>query len=283
MSSGKTKSVEKTNWPVTIALGAGCLTILFPLYMAIMIAFKKPSEMSNDIAGILSLPEAWSLGNFAEAMRVTDFWNSLGNSVLITAAVVVLVVLLHSLAGYAIGRNMGNSRFYKLSYLYIVSGMFVPFAILMMPLVKQTAQLGLANRAGVMVIYLVFYMPMNLLLYAGYLKNIPLALEEAARVDGASTWQTYWQIIFPIMKPMHATVAVLTALGTWNDVMTPLVIMSGTGHNTLPLAQLSFQSQFGTNYNLAFASYLLALLPILVFYLLCQKQIINGAMNGAVK
>ena len=131
--------------------------------------------------------------------------------------------------------------------------------------------------------YLVFYMPMNVMLYSGYLKNIPIALEEAAFVDGATTWSTYWKIIFPIMTPMHATVAVLTALGTWNDVMTPLVIMSGTGVNTLPLAQLTFQTQFGTNYNLAFASYLLALLPILIFYLVCQKQIINGVVNGAVK
>ena len=119
--------------------------------------------------------------------------------------------------------------------------------------------------------------------YTGYLKNIPIALEEAARVDGASTWKTYWSIIFPVMKPMHATVAVLTAMAVWNDVMTPLVIMSGTGKNTLPLAQLNFQTQFGTNYNLAFASYLLALLPILIFYLVCQKQIINGVVNGAVK
>ena len=167
--------------------------------------------------------------------------------------------------------------------MYIVSGMFVPFAILMMPLIKQTAQLGIANRFGVIVLYVVFYMPINLMLYTGYLKNIPLALEEAARVDGASTWKTYWSIIFPVMKPMHATVAVLTAMAVWNDVMTPLVIMSGTGKNTLPLAQLNFQTQFGTNYNLAFASYLLALLPILIFYLVCQKQIINGVVNGAVK
>ena len=126
-------------------------------------------------------------------------------------------------------------------------------------------------------------MPMNVLLYSGYLTNIPVALEEAARVDGASTWKTYWSIIFPIMKPMHATVAVLTALGTWNDVMTPLVIMSGSGMNTLPLAQMTFQTQFGANYNLAFASYLLALLPLLIFYLICQKQILNGVVNGAVK
>ena len=279
----KCKHTGKTNWPVTILLIMGCFTIFFPLYMAVIIAFKKPSEMTNDIMGALSFPSSWSFDNFAEAMRVTDFWNSLGNFLLITALTVIIAILVHSLAGYAIGRNMGNSKFYKFAYLYIVSGMFVPFAILMMPLVKQTSQMGIGNRAGVIILYVVFYMPMNLLLYSGYLKNIPLALEEAARVDGAGTWKTYWSIIFPVMKPMHATVAVLTALGTWNDVMTPLVIMSGTGKNTLPLAQLNFQTQFGTNYNLAFASYLLALIPILLFYLFCQKQILNGVVNGAVK
>lgn len=273
----------KTNWPVTILLIIGCVTIFFPLYMAVIIAFKQPSEMTNDIAGALSLPEKWSLYNFQEAMRVTDFWNSFGNSLLITVVTVVLAIIIHGLAGYAIGRSMKNSKFYNFTYLYIVSGMFVPFAILMMPLVKQTAQLGIANRFGVIVLYTVFFMPLNLMLYKGYLTNIPLALEEAARVDGASTWKTYWSIVFPIMKPMHATVAVLTAMSTWNDVMTPLVIMSGTGKNTLPLAQLNFQTQFGTNYNLAFASYLLALIPILLFYIVCQKQILNGVVNGAVK
>ena len=178
---------------------------------------------------------------------------------------------------------MAHSKFYSFAYMYIVSGMFVPFAILMMPLVKQTAVMGIANLTGVILLYVVFFMPMNLLLYAGYLKNIPLALEEAALIDGAGTWKTYWTIIFPIIKPMHATVAVLTALSTWNDVMTPLVIMSGSGLNTLPLAQLNFQTQFGTNYNLAFASYLLALIPIIIFYIICQKQILNGVVNGAVK
>ena len=250
---------ERINWPVTILLIAGVITVIFPLYMTVVIALKKPSEMTNDIAGILSLPKHFSLSNF------------------------VFAILIHSLLGYAIARNKAHSKFYKFIYFYVVSGMFVPFAILMMPVVKQTAQMGLANRAGVIILYLVFYMPMNVLLYSGYLTNIPMALEEAACVDGASTWTTYWKIIFPIMKPMHATVAVLTALGTWNDVMTPLVIMSGTGKNTLPLAQLNFQTQFGTNYNLAFASYLLALLPILIFYLICQKHILNGVVNGAVK
>ncbi len=277
------KTKERVNWVLTIVLILGTLTVFFPLYMAIIIAFKKPTEMTNDVAGALSFPQQWSFDNFAQAMEVTDFWHSLGNSLLIAVATIVLAILIHSVAGYAIARSMANHKMYRVVYLYIVSGMFVPFAILMMPLVKQTAQMGLGNRLGVILLYVVFYMPMNILLYVGYLKNIPQALDEAAEIDGATTWKTYWSIVFPMMKPMHATVAVLTALGTWNDVMTPLVIMSGTGENTLPLAQLNFQTQFGTNYNLAFASYLLSLIPILIFYIVCQKQILNGVANGAVK
>lgn len=282
MSKGN-KQTRAVNWPVTILLIVGCLTIFFPLYMAVIIAMKQPSEMTNNIAGALAFPAQWSLSNFQEAMRVTDFWHSLGNSLLITVATVVLSVIIHGMAGYAIGRSMQKSKIYNIIYMFIVSGMFVPFAILMMPLVKQTAQMGVANRFGVILLYVVFYMPLNVMLYKGFLTNIPLAIEEAARVDGASTWKIYWTIIFPMMKPIHATVAVLTAMSTWNDVMTPLVIMSGTGKNTLPLAQLNFQTQFGTNYNLAFASYILALIPILLFYIVCQKQIINGVVNGAVK
>lgn len=277
------KEKVKTNWVLTLVLILGTVTVFFPLYMAVIIAFKQPSEMTNDVAGALSLPQTWSLDNFRQAMEVTDFWHSLGNSLLITLTTIVLAVLIHSIAGYVIGRGMANKKGFRIIYLYIVSGMFVPFSILMMPLVKQTAQMGLGNRLGVILLYLVFYMPMNVLLYTGYVKNVPEALEEAAGIDGATTWQTFWKIVFPMMKPMHATVAILTALGTWNDVMTPLVIMSGTEQNTLPLAQLNFQTQFGTNYNLAFASYILALIPILLFYVICQKQILSGVANGAVK
>ena len=274
---------KKTNVSAMTVLILGLCTIALPLYLTVVIAFKQPTEMTNSISGILSLPKTWSIDNFREAMEITDFWHSLRNSLLITGLAVVLSIVIHSLMGYALGRNKAKSKFYGFVYLFIVSGMFVPFAILMMPLAKQTAELGLANWVGVVLLYVVFYMPMNVMLYSGYLVNIPLALEEAARVDGASTWRTYWKIIFPIMKPMHATVAVITALAVWNDVMTPLVIMAGSSQNTLPLAQLNFQTQFGANYNLAFASYLLSMIPILIFYIICQKQILNGVTNGAVK
>ena len=277
------KVKERVSWPITILLMLGTLTVLFPLYMTVIIAFKDPSEMTNDIAGALALPSSWSLDNFIQAIQVTDFFHSFLNSLIITVCAVVISILIHSLAAYAIGRNMDSKKLFKASYYFIIAGMYVPFAILMMPLVKQTAMLHLDNMVGVMILYVVFYMPMNMMLYTGYLRNIPIALEEAARVDGASTWTTYWKVIFPLMKPMHATVAVLTGLAVWNDVMTPLVIMGGQGVNTLPLAQMNFQTAFSTNYNLAFASYLLAMLPMIIFYVFAQKQIINGVTNGAVK
>ena len=144
----KVKVKERVNWPITILLILGLVTVIFPLYLTVVIAFKKPSEMS--ISGILSLPKSWSFSNFAEAMRVTDFWHSLGNSVLITIITVVLSILIHSMIGYVIGRSKSTSKFYKVAYLYIVSGMFVPFAILMMPLVKQTAQIRIDNIFGVL-------------------------------------------------------------------------------------------------------------------------------------
>lgn len=276
---------EKKNNGLTVLLAIGLATVLFPLYMTIVIAFKDPSEMTNNIGDLLSLPQTWQFSNFIEAIQTTDFFHTLFNSFIITAGAVIGVILLNSIAAYAIGRNMGKSRYFKGVYAYFICGMFVPFSMLMLPLVKEVSILGLDNRFGLILLYIVFNMPINTLLYTGYLKNIPIALEEAAYVDGASHWTVYWKVIFPMMAPMHATVAIMTALSTWNDVMMPLVILSGgdSQSTTLPLAQLLFQSSFGTNYNVAFASYLLALLPILIFYLFAQKAIINGVTKGAVK
>ena len=271
---------ERVNWPVTVALIlVALIVVVFPLYMTVRIAVSTSMPTGLEI---FTLPEHWDFANFAEAMEETQFFSSFMNSLIITVVAVVVSILVHSLAAYAIGRNM-DRRAFKWSYLFIIAGMYVPFAILMMPLVKQTAIMHLDNMVGVMILYIVFYMPMNVMLYTGYLRNIPVALEEAARVDGASTWTTFWKVIFPIMKPMHATVAILTGLAVWNDVMTPLVIMGGSGVYTLPLAQMSFQTAFGTDYPLAFASYLLAMLPMIIFYIFAQKQIINGVTNGAVK
>lgn len=269
----------KTNWPVTILLLICSLTILFPLYIAIVIALKQPSEM---VGNILSLPKSINLSNFSEAIEMTNFFHTIVNSLIITGGAIILTIVTNSLVAYVIARNM-HKKFYKFVYFYFVSAMFVPFSMLMLPLVKQVSFFNLDNKFGMMMLYMIFGMSMNTLLYVGYLKNIPLELEEAAYVDGAKPWTVFWKIIFPLLKPMNATVGIMTALWAWNDVMMPLVILSNSNETTLPLAQFIFQSKFGTNYNIAFASYLLALLPLLIFYLFAQKWIINGVTKGAIK
>lgn len=276
---------RKKNWPLTILLLILGISILIPLYMAIVIALKQPSEMTNDISGAFSFPSRLSFTNFIEAIRVTNFYQTAFNSLVITVGSVIVAVLVSSVVSFAIARNMKQKKTYRFIYYYFVSAMFVPFSMLMLPLVKEMAFLKLDNKIGLILLYMVFQLSINVLLYVGYLKNIPISLEEAAYVDGASAWTVFWRVIFPILKPMHATVAILTALASWNDLLLPLVLLSGGNNNniTLPMAQMLFQSQFGTNYNLAFASYILALLPILVFYLFAQKYIINGVTNGAIK
>ena len=171
---------ERINWPVTILLIAGLITVVFHCIWLLSLRWRnlrKWRMMSQESYRFQSI-SVWVILQRRWKWQISG--NSLGNSLLITVVTVVLAMLIHSLLGYAIARNKAHSKFYKFIYFYVVSGMFVPFAILMMPVVKQTAQMGLANRAGVIILYLVFYMPMNVLLYSGYLTNIPRALERGS-------------------------------------------------------------------------------------------------------
>lgn len=276
--------IKKTNWLTTAIIAFLALGVVIPIYMALNISLKSPSEMTTNISDFFKLPKTFQFSNYTEAISVTNFFLSAANSILITVFSVIVVVILTSIISYAIARNM-HKKGYKYVYYYLVSAMFVPFSMLMLPLVKQLSFLKIDNMFGLIVMYFVFQLSLGVLLYVGYLKNITVSLDEAAYMDGANEWQIFWKIIFPLLKPMHATVAILTALASWNDLLLPLVVLSGNGSTkaTLPMAQLIFQSQFGTNYNLAFASYVLALLPMLIFYLFAQKQIISGVINGAVK
>ncbi|WP_332699562.1 carbohydrate ABC transporter permease, partial [Halalkalibacter lacteus] len=174
-----------------------------------------------------------------------------------------LTVLTNSLVAYAIARNM-HKKVYKVLFYYFVSAMFVPFPIIMLPIVKQMSAIGLNNPTGLIILYVVYGLAFNIFLYVGYIKTIPKELEEAAIIDGCSRWGVFWRVVFPLLAPMNATVGILTALWAWNDFMLPLVILSDRNDATLPLVQYIFQSQFSVNYNLAFASYLLALLPMLI-------------------
>lgn len=271
---------NKTNYMATVLLIIGALcTIAFPLYLTFIIAVKSPQDM---VPNILSLPKEFHFENFTEAIKLTNFFNALKNSASITVTVLFLTIISNSMVSYAIARNR-DKIFFNGLYYYFLSAMFVPFPIIMLPLVKQVSMLGMDNIPGIIFLYVVFGLPQNIFLYTGYIKSIPVSLEEAAIIDGASRFQIFWRIVFPLLKPINATVAITTCLWTWNDFMLPLVILGKPEQQTLPLVQYVFKSQFSTNYNLAFASYILALLPIFIVYIFAQKWIRNGVVAGAVK
>lgn len=270
---------QSTNWPVTILISMGSLLIVIPLYMAISIALKNPQELAQSA---LSLPLGFHWGNFMRAIEATNFFSALKNSAVITIFTLVFTILSNSLVAYAIARNM-HRKFFKGLYYYFVSALFIPFPIIMLPVVKQTSALGLNNPAGLILLYVVYGMAMNIFIYVGYIRSIPKELEEAAIVDGCSTWGVFWRVIFPLLTPINATVGILTCLWAWNDFLLPLVILNDSADATLPLVQYVFQTEFGTDYNLAFASYLLALAPMVIVYLIAQRWIIGGVVKGAIK
>lgn len=205
------------------------------------------------------------------------------SSLLITVCAVALTIVTNSMVAYAIARNMEERGLFKGLHFYFISALFVPFAIVMLPIAKETSLLGLDNRVGLVILYVIFGLSLNIVIYVGYLKSIPNALEEAALIDGASTWGIFRHIIFPLLAPINATVGIITCVWVWNDFMLPLVMLSDRDSFTLPLVQYVFQSQFTTNYSLAFASYLMALTPLLLVYVLAQRWVIGGVARGAVK
>lgn len=273
------KQGNDVNWWLTALLVVLALTIAVPLYFAVVTALKTPDQLGGTGFG---LPDEVRWENFADAWRLTDFPTTALNTALITVGAVVLTLLTNSMVAYAIARNL-DRRFFKGMYFYFVSALFVPFPIIMLPVAKETALLGLDNRLGLVLLYVVYGLAINIFLFTAYIRSIPPELEEAAAMDGASTWGTFWRVIFPLLAPMNATVGILTCLWAWNDFLLPLVILSDPDSATLQLVQYVFQSQFQTNYPTAFASYLMAMAPLLIVYVLAQRWVISGVTRGAVK
>ena len=270
---------DPVNWWLTALLIVLALTIAIPLYFAVVTAVKTTDQLGGTGFG---LPTSVRWSNFADAWRLTDFPKTALNSAIITVGAVVLTLLTNSMVAYAIARNL-ERRFFKGMYYYFVSALFVPFPIIMLPVAKETAMLHLDNRVGLILLYVVYGLAFNIFIFTAYIQSIPRELEEAAAIDGASTWGIFWKVIFPLLAPMNATVGILTCLWAWNDFLLPLVILSNPGSATLPLVQYVFQSQFQTNYPTAFASYLMAMAPLLLVYVFAQRWVISGVTRGAVK
>jgi len=161
--------------------------------------------------------------------------------------------------------------------------MFIPFPVVALSQIQLTGLVGLDNPAGVTLLHILFQLSFSVLLFTAFLRSIPLELEEAARIDGASTWQTFRHMIFPMLAPMSATVGIFAFLASWNDFMMPSLITANPSLQSIPVVQNIFQLKFASNYNVSFSSYLMAMAPTLIAYLFAQKWVMSGVTRGAIK
>ena len=258
----------------------GMVLILGPIFVIFINSMKTMQEAGRNF---FALPSGLNYDNYKELFGRSDFWSSFRNSTIVTVTSVTLIVLIIPALSYAVARNL-NKKYYKMLYYYILAGIFIPFQVLMLPMVKQMTQLKLLNQFGLILLHLTFSLPTGLFLFVNYIRSLPAEVEEAARVDGCNVFQTYVQIVFHLIKPMIATIIVMDSLGCWNNFMMALLILNKS-HNmwTLPLMQYNFKAEFSFNYTMAFTAYIVCMIPIVIVYALGQKYIIKGLTAGAVK
>lgn len=248
---------------------------LFPGLMTLINSLKSHPEI---IMNPFSLPTKLHLTNFINAWHETNFPVVLGNTFIITLGSTLGIILVSSMAAYALVRFK-----WKISwviFLVFTFSMVVPFQAIMVPLFANAKNLNLLNVLGIIPIYIGLGCPLAIFMYHGFIKGVPVEIEESAAIDGASMFRRFFQVVFPLLTPITATVAILNVLWIWNDFLLPLLIIPG---QTLQLAQYKFIGQFRQDYALAMASLVLSASPIVLFYLVMQKYIIKGISAGAVK
>ena len=270
----------RVNWGLTVIIAVCSLTILIPLYFAIAMALKSPAQTGSGTGFNFPWPMHW--GNFSAAWDLTNTPLAFSMSLLVTVIAVVGEIMVSSLAAWAIVRNWGHWQF-RASFFYLLAAMFIPFPVIALPQVKLTAAIGLDNPFGVAFLHIMFQLAFNVLLYSAFIRSIPVELEESARMDGCTTWQSFRMVVLPLLAPMNATVGIFAFLQSWNDFMMPQLITANPKWQTLPVIQYLFQDQFTTNFNVAFASYLMAMIPTLIAFLIAQRWVINGIMRGSIK
>ena len=275
------KEEKVTNFWKYALLVVGGILILVPLLVTVFSSFKTTKDIMNHF---FSLPNPFTLSNYQRL--IADgiggyFWNS----AVITILSLIVVAIFIPAAAYSIARNMSKRKAFNIMYSLLILGIFVPFQVIMIPITVMMSKLGLANMYGLVIQYLTYAIPQTLFLYVGYIKiSVPDSLDEAAEIDGADKFTTYRQIIFPMLKPMHATTLIINALWFWNDFMLPLLVLNKDSKMwTLPLFQYNYQGQYFNDYGPSFASYIVGIITITIVYLIFQKNIISGMSNGAVK
>ncbi len=262
-----------------IGLGIALAVVwIAPVLLLLNSSFKSLKEIYIDI---LALPNALNMSNYSQSLIQLDFGRSFMNSFVITISSTVFIVVFSSMTGWALVRN--KSKISGFIFMMFASALLIPFQCVMLPLVELMSKLHLMNRIGIIIMYLGFGSSISIVLFHGFIKNIPATLEEAASIDGCTMFQTFFYIVLPLLKSIMVTVAIINAMWIWNDFLLPQLVINRTGWQTIPLKTYLFFGQFAKRWDLGTAALIIGMIPIIAFYISMQKFIVKGVVDGAIK
>jgi raffinose/stachyose/melibiose transport system permease protein len=254
------------------------ITYVAPFFLVLLNSFKTKYDI---LGNPLGWPQVFTLDNFQQALEKMNFFRSLVSSVIVTFFSVSALIIFSSMLGYYLART--KNKFTKSTFLILVASMIVPFQALMIPFIGIWSKfVSLNNQAALILFYQGFGVALSTFLYHGFISKIPTEIDEAASVDGANDFTIFWRIIFPMLRPITATVAIVNSLWIWNDFLLPRLVLTHETQ-TLPLSTYLFYGQYSTEYGQAMAGLILAVIPIIAFFLFLQRQFIAGISSGAVK
>lgn len=253
---------------------------LLPTLFVLFYALKSREETTQSFP--LAFPKQIHWANFSNAFEALNFWQTFGNNLLITFCSVVLTILISSMAAYAISR--GATRLFNSAYVFFIAGILIPYQVIFVPMFILGRNLGfIDNYLGVIFLYVATNLPMAIFIATGFMKNVPKEIEEAAAIDGASIYKTYWFIVLPMLKPVAAALAIILSLQIWNDYLLPLLFLQDNSMKTLTVMQAQLFSAFSTDFNTGFAGIILSSMPILILFLFMQRHFVKGISMGAGK
>ena len=260
------------------------IAYMFPFLMVLINSLKQKRDIIKSPFSWLFTIKGLSFDNFVNAFNQMDFLNAFKNSLIVTVSATVLVTILGTMLAYYIVRH--NNKISKITIALMVASMIVPFQAIMIPLVSiYGGTLNILNhRITLIFMHTGFSMAMSVFMFHGFIKgNVPIALEEAAYIDGCTHTQTFFKIVFPLLKPTISTMVILNAMSFWNDFLLPSLVLTDKKLLTLPLSTYSFYGTYSADYGTIMAGLLLCVIPIMILYVVLQKQIIGGVVAGAVK
>lgn len=275
---------KATNALAMIGLVIVFCAYMFPFIMVVINSLKEKRDIIKSPFSWLFTIKGLSFDNFVKAFTQMDFLNAFKNSLIVTVSATVLVTFFAAMLAYYIVRR--NNLISKITFALMIASMIIPFQAIMIPLVSiygGTLNV-LDHRVTLIFMHTGFSMAMSVFMFHGFIKgSVPIALEEAAYIDGCTRAQTFFKIVFPILKPIISTMVILNSLAFWNDFLLPSLVLSDKKLLTLPLSTYSFYGTYSADYGTIMAGLLLCVIPILILYIVLQKQIISGVVAGAVK